>query len=133
MAQSPVILLGGAAATALQGRGSLQDIEQLDLFKSVVKWSKSVRRVKDIVPTIERAFKEALSGVPGPVFVELPIDVLYGEEMVRPMYSAPRGDNLGAKLIGRYLSWHVDRLFADGDKQQLSGKISPNRPQPKGV
>lgn len=28
MAQSPMILLGGAAATVLQGRGSLQDIDQ---------------------------------------------------------------------------------------------------------
>lgn len=131
MAQSPVILLGGAAATALQGRGSLQDIEQLDLFKSVVKWSKSVRRVKDIVPTIERAFYEAKSGVPGPVFVELPIDTLYSEEMVRPMYAAPRGNSIGAKLIGSYLNWHVNRLFAGASEQKVSGKIKPDVPQPK--
>ena len=32
MAQSPVILIGGAAATALQGRGALQDIDQRSLF-----------------------------------------------------------------------------------------------------
>ena len=35
------------------------------------------RAVRDIVPMLRRAFQVASSGVPGPVFVELPIDVLY--------------------------------------------------------
>jgi acetolactate synthase-like protein len=35
MAQSPVLLLGGAAATVLKGRGSLQDIEQLSVMQSI--------------------------------------------------------------------------------------------------
>lgn len=128
MAQSPVVLIGGAAATALQGRGALQDIEQLALFKSVVKWSKSVRRVKDIVPTMERAFKEAQSGVPGPVFVEIPIDVLYQEEVVRDLYKAPAGKSLMSKLVARYLKWHVNRLFAGASAQVVSGKIKPEFP-----
>ncbi|MCP4357580.1 MAG: thiamine pyrophosphate-binding protein, partial [Chloroflexi bacterium] len=126
MAQSPVVLIGGAAATALQGRGALQDIEQLDLFKSVVKWSKSVRRVKDIVPTIERAFKEAKSGVPGPVFVEMPIDILYEESIVRSLYKVPTGKSISSKIIGRYLTWHVNRLFAGASDQVVSGKIEPD-------
>ena len=129
MAQSPMILIGGAAATALQGRGALQDIEQLDLFKSVVKWSKSVRRVKDIVPTMGRAFKEAQSGVPGPVFVEIPIDVLYNEAVVREQYKLPAGKSLGSKIVGRYLKWHVNRLFAGASEQVVSGKIKPDIPQ----
>lgn len=128
MAQSPLILIGGAAATALQGRGALQDIEQLPLFKSVVKWSKSVRRVKDIVPTMEQAFKEAMSGVPGPVFVEMPIDVLYKEEIVREQYKLPSGDSLSSKVVSAYLTRHVNNLFADADKQVVSGKIEPEKP-----
>ncbi len=129
MAQSPVIVLGGAAATAQQGRGALQDIEQLDLFKSVVKWSASVRRVKDITKTIEKAFHEALSGTPGPVFVELPIDTLYAKETTEPLYNIPPGKTLVSKLISRYLKWHVKRLFADADNQKVSGKIKPDRPK----
>ncbi len=124
-----MILIGGAAATALQGRGALQDIEQLDLFKSVVKWSKSVRRVKDIVPTMERAFKEAQSGTPGPVFVEIPIDVLYPEQVVRDLYKVPTGKSLTSKMIARYLKWHVNRLFAGASEQVVSGKIKPDIPQ----
>ncbi len=77
MAQSPVVLLGGAAATNVKGRGALQDIDQLAVIRPIVKFAATVSRVRDIVPTLRRAFQEAMSGVPGPVFVELPLDVLY--------------------------------------------------------
>jgi len=77
MAQSGLVLLGGAAATVMQGRGALQDIDQLAFLKPVCKWVVSCRTVRDIVPALRRAFQEAQSGVPGPVFVELPLDVLY--------------------------------------------------------
>ena len=76
MAQSPVIILGGAAATLLKGRGALQDIDQISLLKPIVKMAAAVTRVRDIVPTLEKAFQVAQSGVPGPVFVELPVDLL---------------------------------------------------------
>lgn len=115
MAQSPVVLLGGAAATILKGRGSLQDIDQLSVMKSLVKWAVSVKRVKDYVPTLEKAFRIAMSGVPGPVFVECPIDTLYEEGMVREWYSK---DTQSAKgLIQKAMSWyinnHLNKVFDD--------------------
>jgi len=78
MAQSPLILLGGATATVLKGRGSLQDIDQVSLLQSTVKLSTSIKLNSDIVPTIEHAFQIAQSETPGPVFVECPMDLLYG-------------------------------------------------------
>lgn len=77
MAHSPVLLIGGAAATVTKGRGSLQDIEQIGLFQSITKRCFTVGRVQDIAPTLREAMLVARSGVPGPVFVELPIDVMY--------------------------------------------------------
>lgn len=129
LAQSPIVLLGGAAATSLQGRGALQDIDQISLFKTAVKWSKSVRRVNNIVSTLERAFLEARSGVPGPVFVELPIDILYPEDIVRRLYQMPLGHSLMSKLIALYLRWHLDRLFRGASRQQTAGLIRPKLPQ----
>ena len=113
MAQSPVILLGGAAATALQGRGALQDIDQLSLFNSVVKWSTSVRRVKEIVPALEEAFRRAQSDVPGPVFVELPVDLLYDADLVREWYGvkSSQGGSLSSRAVQSYLKWHLYRSF----------------------
>src|SRR5215211_6122506 len=39
IAQSPVLLLGGAAPTVLKGRGALQDIDQMALLRPQVKWA----------------------------------------------------------------------------------------------
>ena len=50
LAQSPVVLLGGAAPTLLQGRGALQDIDQRPVVAPHVKFLRQVRRVRDIGP-----------------------------------------------------------------------------------
>src|SRR5664279_1300638 len=90
LAQSPVVLIGGAAPTVLQGRGALQDIEQMALLRPHVKWARGVRRVREIAPALAEAFRVSRDGVPGPVFVEIPIDVLYEESLVRDWYGAAR-------------------------------------------
>ncbi len=118
LAQSPLILLGGAAATALQGRGALQDIGQLALFKPHVKWATSVRRVRHITPVLVRAFEISCKDVPGPVFVELPIDLLYDETLVRNWYGVNTGGgrSLSAKAMQYYLRRHLNCLFAGADE-----------------
>uniref|UniRef100_A0A671L6N2 2-hydroxyacyl-CoA lyase 2 n=1 Tax=Sinocyclocheilus anshuiensis TaxID=1608454 RepID=A0A671L6N2_9TELE len=65
MAESPLLLIGGAAATLLQGRGALQDIDQMSLFKPLCKFCASVRTVREIVPTVRKALAIAQSGTPG--------------------------------------------------------------------
>lgn len=123
LAQSPVVLLGGAAATALKGRGALQDIDQMALFRPHVKWAHSVTRVRDLAPTIRQAFQIARCGVPGPVFVECPVDLLYDEAVVREWYAAatPRGNALPDRAVRAYLNHHARRLFAGSD---AAGNVS---------
>jgi len=131
IAQSPVLLLGGAAPTVLKGRGALQDIDQLALIRPHVKWAAAVRRVADLVPAVERALREAQSGVPGPVFVECPIDLLYGEATVRRLYGAGNGGRgLVDRAIKLYLSARVNRIFAGAGKVEIARKITPAPPQP---
>src|SRR5256884_4832900 len=75
-ASSPVLLLGGAAPTFNAGKGSLQEMEQVDLFLRISKWSDRLS-APDRVPTLmAKAFRTMLSGRPGPVFLECPWDVL---------------------------------------------------------
>lgn len=116
LAQSPLILLGGAAATILKGRGSLQDIDQLSIMRAVCKWSATISKVKEIVPTLEKAFAIAQDGVPGPVYIECPIDTLYGEELVRSWYGAKSKDaparNFQERIIQWYINYHAKNLFA---------------------
>lgn len=113
LAQSPVVLLGGAAPTLLQGRGALQDIDQMALMRPHVKWAKAVRAVRDITPTLLRAFAVAQSGVPGPVFVELPIDILYPEAVARDWTAASlsRSRSLPNRLTNWYVQRHVNNVF----------------------
>ena len=69
MAQVPLLLLGGATATVLKGRGSLQDIDHLTLVESITKLAVTIKRVRDIQTTLNEAIVSARSGVPGPVYV----------------------------------------------------------------
>ena len=47
------------------GRGALQDIDQMSLFKPLCKFTATVTRVRDIVPIVKKALAEAQSGTPG--------------------------------------------------------------------
>ena len=127
LAQSPLILLGGGAATILKGRGSLQDIDQMSLMKPNVKWAVSISKVKDIIPTLEKAFAVAQEGIPGPVFVECPIDTLYNEELVREWYGAKSKEeparNMQERVVQWYINRHARKLFEGIDSVQF------NKPQ----
>ncbi len=115
LAQSPVLLFGGATATVLKGRGALQDIDQLALIRPAVKWAGACATVGQLAPMVERALEEAISGVPGPVFVEVPVDVLYPEAIVKEWYLKEAGvenaKTLGQKALGLYLQGHLYRQF----------------------
>uniref|UniRef100_A0A8B9TIA1 2-hydroxyacyl-CoA lyase 2 n=1 Tax=Anas platyrhynchos TaxID=8839 RepID=A0A8B9TIA1_ANAPL len=113
MAESPLLLIGGAAASLQKGRGALQDIDQLSLFRTLCKACVSVRTVRDIVPALRQAIATAQSGTPGPVFVELPIDVLYPFHVVeKEVGGAKSARGFRGKLVQWYLQNYVHNLFA---------------------
>jgi thiamine pyrophosphate-dependent acetolactate synthase large subunit-like protein len=112
MAQSPLVLLGGGAATILKGRGSLQDIDQISLMKPNVKKVFRITKVKNIASTLEKAFAIAIDGIPGPVFVECPIDTLYEEKLVRSWYGAKSKENKPRNLQEKLIQWYVERHAA---------------------
>ncbi len=128
LAQSPLILIGGATATFLKGRGSLQDIDQMALMKPHVKRAMRIAKLRDLVPQLELAFAVARTDVPGPVFIELPVDLLYDETLVRDWYRQASGEGKAKGLSARALQWylrrHVNDLFVDGNL------IAPGRPHP---
>ena len=123
MAQSPVLLIGGAAATLLKGRGSLQDIDQISLLKTYVKSAVSVKKTRDVIPTLANALNTATSGVPGPVFVELPIDLLYPEKDIRKEFinQLPKSGYFG-KIAHWYVERHLNDLFSS---KKSSIKVKP--------
>jgi len=130
LAQSPVVLLGGAAPTALQGRGALQDIDQRALVAPHVKRFFKLRRVRDVGPAVEEAFALARSGVPGPVFVECPVDLLYEEATIRQWYAdaGGKGTSLPDRALRWYLKRHVRRMFDGSHEATAPGVRSVDTP-----
>ncbi len=130
MAQSPLILFGGATALVLKNRGSLQDIDQHSIVKSMVKWSTTIKRLKEIPAKVSEAFFRAQSGVPGPVFIEVPIDVLYPEHLVREMYGIDKikGNGMAQRLTRWYLTRTLNKIFGEAD---YNPEITIRRPEVK--
>ena len=134
LAQSPVILIGGAAPTALQGRGALQDIDQRPLVEPHVKLFRKVVQVRALGPALEEAFEVARSGVPGPVFVECPVDLLYDEASIRQWYAdaAGKGKGIADRALRFYLNRHVRRMFegsASSEPVRVHAVTTPRAPE----
>jgi acetolactate synthase-1/2/3 large subunit len=76
-ARSPLVLLGGAAPLKTKGMGALQEIPQVELFETITKASFTIADTARIPEQMAQAFEIALTGRPGPVFIELPFDILF--------------------------------------------------------
>jgi len=111
MAESPVVVFGGAPATLRKGKGALQDIDQMSLMKSLTKWRLTIRKVREIIPSVREAFRVALADTPGPVFVECPRDVLNPYSIVKKEVLI-KDYSWKGKIINWYLSSCLQNSFA---------------------
>ncbi|KAI6176092.1 2-hydroxyacyl-CoA lyase 2 [Aphelenchoides bicaudatus] len=111
MAESPILLIGGAAPSLLKGRGALQDIDQGVLFRPLCKFTARVTKVRDIIPTVRHAIQVAQSGTPGPVFIEFPIDVLYPYDIIVKEMGFAKNPKGFQKILNAYLFTYVSRQF----------------------
>lgn len=75
-AQVPMIVIGGAGPRGTIDKGSLQDMDHVSLMRSITKWSVSVPEGIRLAEYVQSAFRIATQGVPGPVFLEMPLDLL---------------------------------------------------------
>jgi 2-hydroxyacyl-CoA lyase len=75
----PVVVLAGRRPLAMQGMGSFQELDGVAIYQSITKWCAVVETTASIPAYIQRAFRIAfLTGRPGPVYLDLPEDVLTG-------------------------------------------------------
>jgi acetolactate synthase-1/2/3 large subunit len=74
---TPVVALGGSSPLKDNGRGAFQEMDQLSIFKPVTKWAERVQDVKRIPELVSKAVRMATQGQPGPVYLDLPGDILY--------------------------------------------------------
>lgn len=76
---TPLIAPCSCASLENEGKGAFQECDQVGMFKPVTKWSVRVPRTDRIMWFMQRAFSLAINGKPGPVFLEIPEDVGFGE------------------------------------------------------
>jgi acetolactate synthase-1/2/3 large subunit len=74
--ESPLILISGHAPLAELGKGAFQEMRQSDMASPVTKASWTVRSAERLGEDLVRAWREAISGTPGPVHLSIPSDVL---------------------------------------------------------
>jgi len=105
----PLVLLSGTAPVRDWRKGSLQEMNQADMIKPVAKWCETCYDIRRIPEYLSLAFRHAVSGRPGPVFLELPPDILGisvdEEEVVYPakgsvVYKTPGDVDLVRKAAG---------------------------------
>lgn len=78
-AQTPLVVIGGARPLAQAEWGALQEFDQLSLFKSITKWAGVCASAARIPEYVAIAFRHALAPPRGPVYLELPMDILFDE------------------------------------------------------
>ncbi|MCP4606532.1 MAG: biosynthetic-type acetolactate synthase large subunit [Proteobacteria bacterium] len=72
---TPLVVLGGQVNTNLIGSDAFQECDMIGMTNSVTKHNYQCRNVDDLEETIDQAFHIALTGRPGPVYIDLPKDV----------------------------------------------------------
>jgi len=84
-ANIPMLIFGGQGPRPFADMGSLQDMNHVELMRPITKWAVSVPEGRRLAEYVSTAFRVATTGLPGPVYLEMPIDQLfntYEEERV---------------------------------------------------
>ena len=72
----PVLILGGSSALRQRGRMAFQETDSVTMMRPVTKWAAQVDSAERIPEMIAMAIRYMMSGRPGPVYLDLPSDVL---------------------------------------------------------
>ena len=120
----PVVALGGSSPQSQFGRQVFQEIDQVELMRGCCKHVDRLMNLKRIPQQINFALQKAMSGKPGPVYIDCPGDMLYqkiDENLVdwsfagRPILdSRPLGDPRQVDALVQALSEAQRPLIVSG-------------------
>ncbi|HUN39574.1 MAG TPA: thiamine pyrophosphate-binding protein [Acetobacteraceae bacterium] len=120
----PVVSLGGSSPISQFGRQVFQEIDQVELMRGCNKHVDRLHNLKRIPQQVNFALQRAISGKPGPVYVDCPGDILYqkmDENLVdwsyagRPlMDSRPLGDPRQVDALVQALAEAKQPLIVSG-------------------
>jgi len=107
----PVLCMAGKAKISEYDRNALQDFNQIDMVKEMTKHARSVLEPHRIPEYVGRAIAYATTGSPGPVYLEIPRDLMEGEvdaskvefQKIYRMDTAPMGDSEQVKAAAELI------------------------------
>jgi len=123
---SPLVCVVSAAGREHEGAGGFQDAPSLEMVRPVTKWAVRIDLPERTSWTMQRAFAVAQNGRPGPVFVEIPVDVATAEAEI-PRYRRPltglrsAGDPAAVDQASRLLAASERPVIWAGGGVGLSG------------
>ncbi|MEW6666896.1 MAG: thiamine pyrophosphate-binding protein [Thermodesulfobacteriota bacterium] len=85
---SPLVAIGGSSPNVSRGLEAFQEIDQLAVMKPVTKWAERIYDAWRIPEIVATAFRRAMTGRPGPVYIDVPGDVL-GQKVAAGRVSWP--------------------------------------------
>ena len=125
----PMLVISGGVRRDVEQSYQLHGIDQLELAKPVTKACFLVTSQSEVISTIYKAYEIAMSGEPGPVFIDIPIDILMYTGMVEdmpayvPHLAAPEPDPaavekaadliISSRFPMLYLGWGAVDAFDD--------------------
>jgi acetolactate synthase-1/2/3 large subunit len=119
---SPMLVIGGAAPLRTSLMGALQEIPgTVEMMRPITKWSATIPYTNRIADYLAQAFRVALTGRYGPVFLEIPSDILFGrvEENEAPL---PEGYRTEGRTQGDFaLIKQAAELLANAERPAVMG------------
>jgi len=98
--ESPVLHIGGQGALTQHKMGSLQDLPHVDIMSPITKFAATVPSTERVADMVSMAAREAFNGAPGPVYLEIPRDVLDREvELAKAVVPKPGHYRASTRLL----------------------------------
>ena len=103
--RSPMLVLGGRAPQFRWGQGSLQEIDHVPFVRPLVKLAATAQETAEIPALVDEAMRTAITPHSGPVFLDFPLDYVFGEagepEPAAPLPEPWRGPGADGREIER--------------------------------
>src|SRR5574343_1300787 len=115
----PMVVLCGQVPTQYIGQDAFQECDTVGITRPCVKHNFLVKDVKDLAPTIKKAFYLATTGRPGPVLVDIPKDMT--DPNIKVPYKYPKKVNM--RSYNPVVVGHKGQI-----KRDVEGMLSAQRP-----
>jgi acetolactate synthase-1/2/3 large subunit len=96
---APLVAVGGSSPRVFFGMEAFQEIDQVAVMRPITKWAERILDARRIPEMVATAFRSATTGRPGPVYIDMPGDVL-GEKVDEASVAFPPAWRPAPRTLG---------------------------------